>query len=1093
MISRVIHKAMAKQPWYRFASARELAEALQKAARNEPLEMFDPARIQPRIERVRKTFQQGDYQFADEILTELEVEGYVDEAIASLRRCINDSQRQRMIAQLLDSARTRAEQQEYPLALQKLQELLALDPAHGAALALQRSIENRRSEQKIEDWLRLAHQHKEQNAFSHARQAIQNVLELKPGDVRALKLMSEVDRREQEFVRSRQEQDKLYSKAMEAWQNGEVSAALSKLERLVTLSGQSNDTAAPERASTFQNFYNQVRSEHDAIKNAYESARKNLSDGNFDAALEICKQQLALHPGQALFQALKFDVEERQRQELSHCIAEVDRRVETEPDLEKRVTILTDALERYPGEPHFERALRTMREKRDLVKAIQIKAQSYEDHGQYADALGQWEILKTIYSQYPGLDFEMERVRRRRDQQLLSDAKAKWVERIDWLLGAGDYAQARELLKSAAVEFPEDPELMALEKLAAQGVTRAAEAQNLLVEGQDLCAQRRLAEAIEVLWRAQRLDEKNAILRAALTAALVEHARATLDSDWQSAGELARQALQLDPAGAAAKSVWTLAQDRKRDEFVDRCAAQVRLMQIEGELQPALQQVQAALSQFPHEPRLQQLRSTLMRAYSEAREAESHPQDPLRSPTPVAEETMTVAAPGTSSPRPVPSKAAGSDESTFILSRTENVPAPPPPSPPKPPRVRPPSPPAPPASNIPPPGAVTPSRRNTMLALLGAGIVLMVMIVGVLVMKAVMKRPHPSPPAQPSAPIAAAPVPAPAPPPNPALRVSADIEGVKITLDEQPSVELDEGQLAVTDLAPGTHTLKIGGLREQAAINFKTATGAVPVVDSLTAREAVAITVASLGPHANVQSTLGSVKVSLDGAPAGVSGATGLELNGLAAGNHELAFGEGKDRRTVTISVGEAPALTAFLKSDRNVGTLMVVTQEDGVRVWLNGKEQRRQTQKGKLRITGLDVKSYTIRVAKDGFLDTPEQQVDVRKGEEAQLEFALRPVPKVASLSIAGGIPGNRRGARSEFHRHRARRRQFQRHECAARRSRYRVAQGILPAEEVRAALRCRRRRAIGLHGSRAGQTPGHHRNQGDARGRPGHLQPGG
>ncbi len=714
MISRVIHKAMAKQPWYRFASARELSEALQKAARNEPLEMFDPARIQPRIERVRKTFQQGDYQFADEILTELEVEGYVDEAIASLRRCINDSQRQRMIAQLLESARTRAEQQEYPLALQKLQELLAMDPAHGAALALQRSIENRRSEQKIEDWLRLAHQHKEQSAFSHARQAIQNVLELKPGDVRALKLMAEVDRREQEFVRSRQEQDKLYAKAMEAWQNGEVSAALSKLERLVTLGGQSNDTAAPERASTFQNFYNQVRSEHDAIKNAYESARKHLAEGSFDAALEICKQQLAVHPGQALFQALKFDVEERQRQELSHCIAEVDRLVETEPDLEKRVTILADALQRYPGESHFERALRTMREKRDLVKSIQTKAQSYEDHGQYADALGQWEILKTIYSQYPGLDFEMERVRRRRDQQLLSDAKAKWVERIDWLLGAGEYAQASELLKSAAVEFPEDAELMELEKLAAQGATRAAEAQNLLVEGQDLCAQRRLAEAIEVLWRAPRLDEKNAILRAALTAALVEHARGTLDSDWQAAGELARQALQLDPASAAAKSVWTLAQDRKRDEFVDRCAAQVRRMQTEGQLQPALQQVQAALSQFPHELRLQQLRSTLMRAYSEAQEAASRPEDPLRSPTPVAEETMTVAAPGTASPRPAASPAAGFDESTFVLSRTENAPAPPPNLP----RVRPP---APPVSNVPPPSAVpsavTPSRRNTMIAL----------------------------------------------------------------------------------------------------------------------------------------------------------------------------------------------------------------------------------------------------------------------------------------------------------------------------------------------------------------------------------------
>jgi hypothetical protein len=294
-----------------------------------------------------------------------------------------------------------------------------------------------------------------------------------------------------------------------------------------------------------------------------------------------------------------------------------------------------------------------------------------------------------------------------------------------------------------------------------------------------------------------------------------------------------------------------------------------------------------------------------------------------------------------------------------------------------------------------------------MVALLGAAIVLMVMIVGVFVMKAIVKRQPSKQPAQTAAPVAPPPVPAAAPPPNAALHVSADTEGVRITLDEQPAVELEEGQFAIPDLASGPHSLKIAGIREQAAINFKTASGAVPVVEPLTAKEAVAITVASFNGHAGVLSTLGSVKVSLDGGPPRESGPSGLEFDGLSLGPHELAFGEGKDRRAVTVSIGEAPALTAFLKSDRNVGTLMVVTQEDGVRVWLNGKEQRRQTQKGKLRITGLGVKSYTVRVAKDGFLATPEQQVDVRKGEEAKLDFSLRPVPLVASLSIAGGIPG--------------------------------------------------------------------------------------
>jgi serine/threonine-protein kinase len=56
--------------------------SVQKALRNEPIEMFDPARIQPRIQRAAKAFEQGDYQFASEILSELEAEGHMDPAMS---------------------------------------------------------------------------------------------------------------------------------------------------------------------------------------------------------------------------------------------------------------------------------------------------------------------------------------------------------------------------------------------------------------------------------------------------------------------------------------------------------------------------------------------------------------------------------------------------------------------------------------------------------------------------------------------------------------------------------------------------------------------------------------------------------------------------------------------------------------------------------------------------------------------------------------------------------------------------------------------------------------------------------------------------
>ncbi len=1050
MISRVVNKAMAKSSWYRFSSAREFSEALRKASRNEPIEAFDPARLQPRIQRASRAFESGDYQFTDEILTELEAEGHVDPGITALRRQLDQTQRQKVIGQLLESARTRAEEQEYPLALQKIQELLELDPANGPALALKSSIETRRSEQKIDDWFRLARQHLEQNAFNHAREALQNVLQLKPGETRAAQMVTEVDRREQEFVRASREKEELYAKALEAWKSGEVSAALSKLEKLVAMDSASGETSGGrERSATFQSFYNEVRSEHDASKASYEQARRLLVDSKFDDALKICNEQLARHPGQALFQALKFDVEERRRQALSARIAEVDRQVDAEPDLEKRVNILAETLELYPGESHLERALRNMREKRDLVNSIVGKARAYEERSQFSEALQQWEILQTIYAQYPGLDFEIDRLRRRQDQQVRLDAKAKWVEQIDWQLGAGDYERARDLLRKASEEFPDDPELAELHKLATQGLARVAEARKLLADGQELCAQKRHQEGVEVLQRAQELDPKDSAIRTALVGTLIEQARMRLDGEWQAADDLAQRALLLDPANAQARSLRALALDRKREQFVDSCVAQARHLQGDGDLQGALKLVEQGLAEFPRDTRLTQLRATLQKARAdveEVRATRSGAAVAADAAHPAATATETVLSPVASLPLassapPSPAAAqitlehpreavlaagAGSAEAATALFSMPLSPAPPPSTPAiaPPPRTGfvpplPPKPPAPPPAGpaqpngaaapagAPLPGKSSPRKPNLALVAAGMGAVLLLLVGGVLLLTRSKKVPEPAP-----VPVALTPVPVPAPaveqPTNSNLRVFGDVEAGKYTLDDRAPADLQDGQISLDDVAPGQHTLKINGSGEEATIVFHTAQGAAPSIDSVSARELLAVTVTSMGGNAKVQSSSGSAKVAVDGKEAGQTGAGGLDLTGLSEGNHELTIGEGKDLRKMVLGIGTAPMLTAFLKSDRNVGTLVVVTGEDGVKVFLDGKLYRRQTQRGLLRIPNLGVKDYTVRVAKDGFLDSAEQHASLRKGEEFKLEFQLKPIPQVGSLAIQGAIPGS-------------------------------------------------------------------------------------
>lgn len=618
-VSQVIHKSMAKQPWHRFASAREFAEILQKAARNETLEIFDLARIQPRIQRAAKAFEQGDFQFASEILSELEAEGHIDPAISALQRQIEQTMRQKTVAQLLRGARTRLEEREYPLALQKLQEVLQLDPENAEALNLRSSLEGRRTEEKIEDWFRLARQHIENYDFSHAREALQNVLQLRPQETTALQLLSEVGRREQEYLKVRQKKQELYQVALQVWQNGDVSAALSKLQEVLELDRRAPDLSAAESGTLYQNFYNQVRSEHDAINHAYAEARRHLSEKNFTAALALCSETLAKYPSHALFQALKFDIEEQRRQELSGQIAEINRRVEAEPDLDRRVSILKEAAERYPGEAYFEPALRLMCDKRDLVNSIVAKARLHEEQSQYNEALAQWEIVRSIYSPYPGLNFEIERLVKRREQQARSAAKARWVEQIDLSMETGDWAAASEALRDAEAEFPGDAELAELAKLVHQGQQRAEEAQQLLARGQQLFNEHKLEEGLEVLTRAQQLDDRSPVIRAVLVNTLVEHARGVLDRDWRAAEPLILRALDLEPANHLAQSLRTLAADCKREEFVDRAVSQARQAQLAGDLKAAIAIAEQGLAAYPNEFRLAQLMSTLNKGFEESR------------------------------------------------------------------------------------------------------------------------------------------------------------------------------------------------------------------------------------------------------------------------------------------------------------------------------------------------------------------------------------------------------------------------------------------------------------------------------------------
>ena len=382
---------------------------------------------------------------------------------------------------------------------------------------------------------------------------------------------------------------------------------------VLDLDRRAPDVSSPEGSATYQGFYNEVRSEHDAMNTAYAEARKQLAEQNFSKALSVCDTYLAKYPANAIFQALKYDVEEQQRQELSAYVASVDRQVEAEPDLDKRVNILKEALHLHPDETHFERALRLVKDKRDLVNSIVARAHHHEEEGAFSDALNDWEILRTIYSQYPGLKFEVERLQKRREQQSRIEAKTRLVEQIDACLHSSDYARALDLLEKATAEFPNDAELAQLGNLANDGLRRATEAHRLMTEGQELCTQDRFADGIKLLKEAYELDEHNALTRAVFSNALVEQARLVAEKNWQEADQLAHQAFDLNPSHPLSKTVRTLILDQKREQMVSECLSRARTLQAAGDLAGSLARIEEALAAYPRELRLIQIQETVQR------------------------------------------------------------------------------------------------------------------------------------------------------------------------------------------------------------------------------------------------------------------------------------------------------------------------------------------------------------------------------------------------------------------------------------------------------------------------------------------------
>ncbi len=238
------------------------------------------------------------------------------------------------------------------------------------------------------------------------------------------------------------------------------------------------------------------------------------------------------------------------------------------------------------------------------------------------------------------------------------------------------------------------------------------------------------------------------------------------------------------------------------------------------------------------------------------------------------------------------------------------------------------------------------------------------------------------------------------------VRILSDLAQGKVVFDQQPAVDLQDGEYVFEKVTPGLHSVSVTGPNVETSFNIDLAPAKMPAVSgSVNTKNALAMLVSSFAGHARVMTSSGPWQLAVNGQAEESVGPAGVDLKNFQPGSDEIAISLGKDLRSFKEDFGPGPTLTAFLRTDRNIGMLIVSTGENDARVFLNGKEYLRRTQGGQLRIPTIG--TIDVRVMKSGFENAPAQKAEVKKGGEVRLEFKLQPTPQLATLRIEGATPG--------------------------------------------------------------------------------------
>jgi tetratricopeptide (TPR) repeat protein len=575
-------------------------------------------------------------------------------------------------------------------------------------------------------------------------------------------------------------------------------------------------------------------------------------------------------------------------------------------------------------------------------------------------------------------------------EQALAESKSRLVEQIKVCLKSGDYSHALDLVRGTEIGVASDAELLALEKLAQNGIKRTADANRLITESQELFAQQKAAEAIQLLRQAYELDKSNSLARAILANALVEHANSVVETDWLGAEKLANQALSINPAHPTGRAVLNRIVDQKKASSPEDWVSHARKLQSSGDLLGALAWVAEGLAVHPDDPKLQGIHDSIQRDQSaRRRQARRRDLEDLRR---MELEIIGAAENGTKQALAERIQALAAkywtDGEMLAVANTLLH-----------------------QLGLTPDDGSTGTRKNR-----GATVIFHV------------PRPGAAKPAQADTPTGeSAATQAPTILPSqqgeaPTHPDSAAKSPVAIIASNKVATSTGSREVIAASAKPELHPTQIkekasaaaaalNSARESEGRTRSSARSKQPSSSNwtiwvLACASAIIVVGATIIFAARFQHHIAPVAHTPAATPATAMSASTQSAPAISAPPEATEQSlppspTPSDDDAAKTAVENPPA-----ESTRNVGTLLVVTGQDDASVFLDGK-RRQATHAGQLQLTNLEARDYLVRVSKSGFQECPPQRVRIHKGGQAKLIFRLEPQPRFAGLSIRGGTPG--------------------------------------------------------------------------------------